>query len=266
MGGLRMQKKSTRQLLTTSLLLVLIALVSVTAATAAWLTIADHTRVNTMRMNVTSGMNLRFDLDAHQEFEEYVKVLTFPDIARRIAREQGYRPEDNPLTPVTTGDCVHFTLENGDPAKKEYYLDFVLHFMATTDMVVHLTGAGAQGTQVSSPTPGLPGAMRISFTAEETSVYSPGMGGSSRPGYGGKVFGLGAEGIRYDETNALFTLKAGVDKPVAVRIWLEGTDEGCTDGLRGAEYSIRLRFVGTDEDGNVLEDSRNTSRRAGNTT
>ena len=36
-----MQKKSTRQLLTTSLLLVLIALVSVTAATAAWLTIAD---------------------------------------------------------------------------------------------------------------------------------------------------------------------------------------------------------------------------------
>lgn len=261
-----MQKKSTRQLLTTSLLLVLIALVSVTAATAAWLTIADHTRVNTMRMNVTSGMNLRFDLDAHQEFEEYVKVLTFPDIAQRIAREQGYRPEDNPLTPVTTGDCVHFTLENGDPAKKEYYLDFVLHFMATTDMVVHLTGAGAQGTQVSSPTPGLPGAMRISFTAEETSVYSPGMGGSSRPGYGGKVFGLGAEGIRYDETNALFTLKAGVDKPVAVRIWLEGTDEGCTDRLRGAEYSIRLRFVGTDEDGNVLEDSRNTSRRAGNTT
>ena len=260
------EKNNTRRLLTTSILLALLAFVSVTAATAAWMTIADRTRVRSMRMEITTGANLRFDLDAHDSFEDYVKTLSFDEIAARIARDQGYDPKTHPLTPVTTGDCVHFTLENGDPAKKEYYLDFVLHFMATTDMVVHLTGAGAQGTQVSSPTPGLPGAMRISFTAEETSVYSPGMGGSSRPGYGGKVFGLGAEGIRYDETNALFTLKAGVDKPVAVRIWLEGTDEGCTDHLRGAEYSIRLRFVGTDEDGNVLEDSRNTSRRAGNTT
>ena len=262
-----MKDKSSRRLLSTSLLLALIALVSVTAATAAWMTIADHTRVNTMRMDVTSGMNLRFDLDAHEEFEDYVKVLTFQDIADRIARDQGFRPEDNPLTPVTTGDCVNFTVENGDAAKKEFYLDFVLHFMAANDMVVHLTSAGDGGTQIISPTPGLPEAMRISFTAEETSVYDPGMGGTSMAGYGGKVFGLAAAGsIRYDGTNTLFSLKAGVDKPVAVRVWLEGTDENCTDGLRGAAYSIQLRFVGTDENGNVLEDSRSTSRQNGGTT
>ena len=46
-----------------------------------------------------------------------------------------------------------------------------------------------------------------------------------------------------------------MDKPVVIRIWLEGTDEACTDDLRDADYSIRLRFAGTDEDGNLLEDS-----------
>lgn len=38
-----------------------------------------------------------------------------------------------------------------------------------------------------------------------------------------------------------------------VHIWLEGTDEACTDQLRGADYSIQMRFVGTDEAGNELD-------------
>lgn len=258
-----MKQKSSRQLLTTSLLLVLAALVSVTAATAAWMTIADRTRVNTMRMDITSGANLRFDLDAHESFDDYVKVLTFEDIAARIAQEQHFRPQDNPLTPVTTGDCVHFRLEDGTEAKKEYYLEFTLHFMATTDMVVHLTADGAEGTAITSDTPGVREAMRLSFTADAPAVYDPGMGPTARAGYGGKVFGLAAGGDRYDDTSTLFTLKEGEDKPVAVRVWLEGTDEACTDTLRGANYSIRLRFAGTDESGTVFEDS---TRRAGGTT
>lgn len=260
-----MKKKGSRQLMTTSLLLVLLALVSVTAATAAWMTIADHTRVNTMRIDVTTGANLRFDLDPHEQFDDYVKELSFEDIAARIAQDQGFRPQDNPLTPVTTGDCVSFVLENGDAAKKEYYLDFVLHFMATTDMVVHLTSAGEGGTRITSSTSGLPPAMRISFTADgATSVYNPGMGGTSRPGYGGKEFGLAAPAsITYNQSNTLFTLKEGQNKEVHLRIWLEGNDKNCTDELRGAEYAIRLRFVGTDENGNILEDSHSAAHRSG---
>ena len=57
------QNSPTRKLLTTSVLLALLALVSVTAATVAWMTIADRTRVRSMRMEITSGANLRFDLD-----------------------------------------------------------------------------------------------------------------------------------------------------------------------------------------------------------
>lgn len=260
-----MKQKSSKKLLSTSLLLVLIALVSLTAATTAWMTIADSTRLKTMRLDVTSGANLRFDLDSHETFEEYVKSLRLIDIADRILRDQGYHPRENPLSPVTTTDCIHFTLENGEPAAKESYMEFVLHFMATDDMVVHLTTAGEEGTRIfSDEVSDIAKAMRISFTADDsTAVYDPGMEPGSEEGLGGKIFGL-ARGNRivYDASNTLFFLKAGVDKPVTVRIWLEGTDEICTDALRGVPYNIQLRFVGTDENGNLLENSRTTTRRS----
>lgn len=245
-----------KRLLSISILLVLMALVSVAAATTAWMTIADRTRVRSMRMEIISDSSLRFDLDAHEVFDDYVKTLSFRDISQRILREKGFDPADNPLTPVTTDDCVHFTLEDGSAAKQEYYLEFTLHFMSTKDMVVHLTSEGEDGTLISSPNNALPDAMRLSFTAEETCIFDPGLGASSYQSGAIRVFGLPkSDAIRYDDSNTLFSLKANVDKPVVIRIWLEGTDEACTDELRDADYSIRLRFAGTDEDGNLLEDS-----------
>lgn len=248
----------SRKLFTTSVLLLLLALVSVTAATAAWMTIADRTRVRSMRMDITTGSNLRFDLDAHDTFEEYVKTLTFEEIAQRIQSEKSFDPKQTPLTPVTTRDCENFLLEDGSPAKTEYYLEFTLHFMATRDMIVHLTSesgdSGSDGTLVSSETAGVPEAMRISFTAEETSIYDPGMGGGSTQADAGRTFGLPSENaIIYTDDNALFSLTANEDKPVVLRVWLEGSDEACTDAIRKADYSIRLRFIGTDENGNTLE-------------
>lgn len=259
------QKSTSRQLLTTSVLLALLALVSVTAATAAWMTIADRTRVRSMRMEITSGANLRFDLDPHPTFDDYVKTLTFDQIAERIARDQGYLPQENPLTPVTTRDCVTFLLEDGTEAPKTYYLEFTLHFMATQDMIVHLTSAnsddGADATRVESPNAGVPQAMRLSFTAEQTSIYDPGLGSTSLQTEAGRSFGLPADGnMTYNDDNTLFSLKKDVDKPVVVRIWLEGTDPECTDAIRDAEYRIWLRFIGTDEAGNLLGDSRTTAR------
>lgn len=252
--------EKSRRLWPTSVLLVLLALACVTAATVAWMTIADRTRVRSMRMEITSGANLRFDLDPHDTFEQYVKTLNFRQIAQRIARERGFDPAEEPLTPVTTDDCVHFVLEDGSVAKTEYYLEFTLHFMATEDMVVHLTSAngadGSGGTRISSDEPNLPNAMRISFTTDQTCVYDPGLGDTVRQTAGYRSFGLPEGGaMTYHQGNALFSLKKEVDQPVVVRIWLEGTDEACTDELRRAAYSIQLRFVGTDENGNLLEGS-----------
>lgn len=259
----------SRKLFTTSVLLFLLALVSVTAATAAWMTIADRTRVRSMRMDITTGVNLRFDLDPHETFEEYVKTLTFDQIAQRIKAEKEFDPLETPLTPVTTKDCVKFVLEDGSDAKTEYYLEFTLHFMATQDMIVHLTSAdsdaGGDGTQVSSENAGVPDAIRISFTAEETSIYDPGMGGGSVQGDAGRTFGLPAGNtITYSDDNALFPLTAYEDKPVILRVWLEGNDEACTDAIRKADYSIRLRFVGTDEYGNLLEGAKAPAGRRSN--
>ena len=263
------EKNNTRRLLTTSILLALLAFVSVTAATAAWMTIADRTRVRSMRMEITSGANLRFDLDAHDSFEDYVKTLSFAEIAARIAQNQGYDPKTHPLTPVTTRNFENFLLENGTAAKKEYYLEFTLHFIATEDMIVHLTSAsssgGSDGTRVESQRQGVPDAMRISFTEADISVYDPGLGDTSTPIDGGKQFGLPSGGtVTYNDGNALFSLKANEDKPVVVRVWLEGTDPACNDSIRNADFKIWLRFIGTDENGNPLIDQRNEKHRTGN--
>jgi hypothetical protein len=126
-------------------------------------------------------------------------------------------------------------------------------------MVVHLTSASSAGTSdgtaITSETDGLPEAMRLSFTVDgKTFIYDPGMGATSTTQGKIKTFGLGdGDHMVLSSDNSLFSLKKEVDKPVVVRVWLEGTDEACTDALRGADYSIRLRFLGTDEDNNVLE-------------
>ena len=264
-----MNQKSpaSRRLIMTSVLIALLALVSVTAATVAWMTIADRTRVRSMRMDITTGSNLRFDLDPHDTIDEYIKTLSFDEIAKRILEEKEFDPMEAPLTRVTTKDCVKFVLEDGSDAKTEYYLEFTLHFMASRDMVVHLTSSdsesGGDGTRVSSETLGVPDALRLSFTADgQTVIFDPGMGNGSARTDMGRTFGLpDGNAMSYNEENALFSLEEGVDKTVVMRVWLEGTDEACTDAIRRADYAIRLRFIGTDEFGNLLEGARPASKR-----
>ena len=78
----------------------------------------------------------------------------------------------------------------------------------------------------------------------------PGMGDNSSTDGSYKIFGLPqASEMNYNDANAMFSLKKGEDKAVLVHIWLEGTDPACTDDLKAADYSIRLRFSGTDMDG-----------------
>ena len=124
-------------------------------------------------------------------------------------------------------------------------------------MLVHLTSANSKdgesdGTAVTSKQEKLPEAMRISFTADgKTWVYDPGMGDTSAAENGMSSFGLPVAGaMKLSGKNALFSLKEHVDKPVIVRIWMEGTDPACTDELQQADYEIRLRFTGETEEEN----------------
>ncbi len=258
-----MEKSPEAKKLMFSILLALAALVSLVAASVAWFTIADFTKVHSMSMDITSGTNLRFDLDAHGTFEEYVKTLNFNQIAARMLREKGYDMRVTPIEPVTTEDYVTFRYEDGTvvEAGSGAYLEFVLHFYATEDMLVHLTSVGTQGGQgtgVSSSNGNLPKAMRISFTADDTTyVYDPGLGDELVKGKHGRIFGLPrAEDMVLNQNNQMFWLEKNQDKPVTVHVWLEGTDEACTDKLRKADYAISLRFVGTDENNNILDGAR----------
>lgn len=256
-----MKKKiSTKTRLYTSFLLVLLALVALTAATVAWFSIADNTKVNTMNLDIVAGTDLRMDLDSHPKFEDYVKTLSFESIAARIKRDKGFSMKDVPLEPVTTSNYQTFTYENGQTVsvKSGAYLEFTLHFIAEKDMLVHLTSANSKdgagdGTLVSSKNPNLPKAMRIAFSADgQTWIYNPGMGDISKTSGKAKTFGLpGANQMTLTKKNSMFSLVEGQDKPILVHIWMEGTDPACTDQLQAADYSIRLRFTGETKDENT---------------
>lgn len=252
------EQKEQKQLWYTSLLLLLVALVCITAATTAWFTLADRTRVMNFGMDVTAGPALRFDLDPHATIEAYVQTLNFDAISERILSQTGVDPRQTPLLPVTTEDYIHFILENRDPAETGNYLEFTLNFMANQDVIVHLSAAcspGAQdGTRITSSVEALPDAMRISFTdGAKTYVYDPDMGDSSVTDGNAKIFGLpDSANMVYNEDNALFPLKENVNKPIIVRVWVEGEDPACTDEIQTGDFQIQLRFEATDESHHVI--------------
>lgn len=251
------QKNPVRNRLYTSILLVLLAFVAVTAATVAWFSIADRAKVKTMSMDIIADSDLRMDLDPHKSIEQYVKTLSFEQIAERIRKEKGFSMETTPLEPVTTSDRQNFTYEDGKNAQDTSgaYLEFTLHFMAAEDMIVHLTSANSgdgqqDGTAILSKNPELPQAMRIAFTEGDTTwIYDPGMGDTASGSGKVKIFGLpSASAMKLTDTNTMFSLKKETDKAIQVHIWMEGTDPACTDSLKSADYAIRLRFTGTTED------------------
>lgn len=258
------KNKVIRSRFYTSVLLVLMALVAVTAATVAWFSIADNTRVRSMSLDIVSDVDLRMDLDAHRTIGQYVKTLSFESIAARILQEKGFSMETTPMKPVTTSDCSTFTFENGSAADAAsgVYLEFTLHFMAAEDMIVHLTSANSgdgqqDGTAILSKNPELPQAMRIAFTEGDTTwIYDPGMGDTASGSGKVKTFGLpSASAMKLTDTNTMFSLKKETDKAIQVHIWMEGTDPACTDSLKSADYAIRLRFTGTTEDNKAFSEN-----------
>ena len=156
------------------------------------------------------------------------------------------------LQPVTTFDGQNFTYEDGSVAQAQTgaYLEFTLHFISHENVIVRLTGEsgsnGEAGTAFSSNVSGLPQAMRMSFTCDEqTWIYNPNLGASSTSSGSVTTFGI-VSGSSNQEAN-MFSLIADTDKPTVVRIWLEGTDQNCTNMIKGADYSVTMRFEGIEQ-------------------
>ena len=248
------------QRLYTTLLLAIVALVSVTALTVAWFSIASRTNVYNFDLYVTAGPSLRIDLDAHSEFDQYSQTLSFDQIANRVSSVYGYDMRTVPIKPVTTRDAKTFTFQNGTVVEtaEGAYWECPLHFMASDDMIVHLSAENSpgkeDGTLVSSSISDLPYSMRICFETDgQTMVYSP-RNTNFLPNdvIFRKIYLQFNNNQVYNEGSLLFHLKGNQDKLVTLRVWMEGTDEACTDELKSADFSIRLRFEGTDEEGNRI--------------
>lgn len=245
------EKQDLRHRLATTLLLVLFALVAIAMATFAWFSIADHAKARSFALTANAGNALRFDLDAHDDFNQYVSTLGFDQISARISAENGVDIDTSKLQPVTTSDGQSFTYEDGSAAQAQTgaFLEFTLHFISHEDVVVRLTGEA--GTAFTSNVQGLPEAMRMSFTCDgRTWVYNPNMGATASGSGQMATFGIVPGGS--SEAANMFSLVADTDKPTIVRIWLEGTDPNCTNMVKGADYSVSMRFEGIEQ-----QESRN---------
>lgn len=105
-----------RRKLTITVVLVLFALVAIAMATFAWFSIADSAKTRMLMIDANADGSLRFDLDGHAAFDEYVHSLGFDQISARIASEKGVDIDASKLKPVTTSDYQTFTFEDGSTA------------------------------------------------------------------------------------------------------------------------------------------------------
>ncbi len=250
----RNREQETRHRLAVTLVLAGLALVAVAMSTFAWFSIADSAKVRSLAIEMNTDGSLRFDLDAHERFTDYVITLGFDQITSRIGSEQGMDVDASSLQPVTSSDGQTFSFENGGEASASTgaFLEFTLHFISLQDSVVRLTGQdgedGAQGTAfLSSASDSLPLAMRMSFTADgQTWIYDPNVAAGSAAQGAATTFGLDAN--EATAASSMFSLTAEQDKSVLVRIWLEGTDSNCTNSIKGADYSVSMRFEGVGVD------------------
>lgn len=250
--GRESREQELKHRVAVTLVLAGLALVAVAMSTFAWFSIADSAKTRSLAIDANADGSLRFDLDAHDAYTDYVNTLGFDQITSRIASEQGVDVDASKLEPVTSSDGQTFTFENGAEASASTgaFLEFTLHFISLDDSVVRLTGQagsdGSAGTAFSSSgSDALPLAMRMSFTADgQTWIYDPNAAAGTASTGAATTFGLDAD--EATEASSMFSLTAEQDKGVVVRIWLEGTDSNCTNVIKGADYSVSMRFEGVE--------------------
>lgn len=244
----------------TTVFFLIVGLLSLIGTTFAWFTIADRGRVSSMSIEITNGANLYFDVEPHEDIDDYFKVISLERLSSKTKQLYGYELSKNVLHPVTTKNGKIFTNENGEKveANSGYYIEIPLNFISTNDMYVHLTTENekgmSNGTLVNSDNEKLIKTLRISFEADgENSIYNPSMSEGTSEFNGMKVFGLNKfDQMVYSENNSLFYLRSFENKEVIMRIWIEGTDEYCTNDLKGSTFSLRLRFAGTDKENSLI--------------
>lgn len=256
----KLNKAQVRIKRKTTTLLCIIAFLVLTTSTLAWFTLNSFASVENIQMNITTGVELRVDMENHgSDIELYKKEIT-NEMINSYLRSQGKDTlEDLLLDPVTTRNGIDF--ENQSGANREpndtSYLEFDCYFIASKDMWVHLSTEDPSGqfpgTSVTTSENGLKAevvqAVRLSYEDNgSAAIYEPFKGS---PVNGQTTFDLTTPMV-YSNDTRLFHLNELEPKKITIRFWAEGNDPQCDDDVQNANVQVEMLFSGTDENNHLF--------------
>ncbi|MBQ4129479.1 MAG: hypothetical protein IJD68_06885 [Ruminococcus sp.] len=251
----KLNKAQVRIKRKTTFMLCIIALLVLITSTMAWFTLNSFSSVENIQMDITTGVDLRVDMENHgSDIELYKKTITNEMINGYLTSKGKDTLADQLLDPVTTRNGIAFESENGSTRQpnETSYLEFECYFIASKDMWVHLSSDDAndmEGTSVSTTETGLKAeivqAVRVSFeNSGDAVIYEPNKSGSAVNGQ--TTFDLQTPMV-YSNDTRLFHLNELEPIKVTIRVWAEGNDPQCDDDVQSANLTFNLLFSGTDE-------------------
>lgn len=236
--------------------LSIITVLSMLTTSYAWFTVNTFAGVDTLDLHISVSAQLKVSMEDHgDDLDKYVKVIT-NEMIDGYLQQYDTSIEDTVLDPVTSTNGRVFTNKGGaerEPNDRSY-LEFDCYFIGTEDMWVHLTTEDTEqgaddGTAVTSSS-NLPKAevvqcTRVGFaTEDEMAVYEPNKATQINSL---ATFDLPGGTMVYSNNTRLFHLEAMTPKKVTIRLWIDGEDPQCDDDVQEAELSVKLGFVGCDE-------------------
>ena len=253
----KLNKAQARIKRKTTFMLCVIALLVLITSTLAWFTLNSFASVENIQMDITTGVELRVDMENHgSDIELYKKTITNEMINSYLSANGNYTLAEQLLDPVTTRNGITFEGEHGATrvAGRGSFLEFDCYFIASKDMWVHLSSDDIndfEGTAVTTTETGLKAeviqAIRVGFEEEgatPAAIFEPNKVGSAVNGQ--TTFDL-AVPMNYTNDTRLFFLNELEPKKVTIRVWAEGNDPQCDDDVQRANLTVRLLFSGTDE-------------------
>ncbi|MBR2714735.1 MAG: hypothetical protein IKB73_00820 [Ruminococcus sp.] len=251
----KLNKAQARIKRRTTFMLCIIALLVLVTSTLAWFTLNSFASVENIQMDITTGVDLRVDMENHgSDIELYKKTITAEMINSYLTSNGKDTMDKLLLDPVTTRDGIKFESEQGAnrEANENTFLEFECYFIASKDMWVHLSSDDApddmEGTSVTTKETGLKAeivqAVRVSFEeGGSAAIYEP---NRTSPVNGQTTFDL-TKPMTYTNDTRLFHLNELEPVKVTIRLWAEGNDPQCDNDVQASNVDVNLLFSGTDE-------------------
>ncbi len=250
----KLNKAQVRIKRKTTFMLCIIALLVLITSTMAWFTLNSFASVENIQMDITTGVDLRVDMENHgSDIELYKKTITNEMINSYLTSKDKDALAQQMLDPVTSRNGIAFESQNGSArvANEDTFLEFECYFISSKDMWVHLSSDDAsdmEGTSVTTTETGLKAeivrAVRVSFEdSGSAAIYEPNKGTAVN---GQSTFDLQTP-MAYSNDTRLFHLDELQPKKITIRVWAEGNDPECDNDVQSSKIDFNLLFSGTDD-------------------